>query len=238
MVNTLTISFLDVDTVLEPGEVLTFGRQAQICLDEGDDPYLHREAGLFIWFREMWWRENTERKIDLTVVRYNALADPQVIELQPGQESEPLTSLKGVVRLTSGPRDYEIEYVQREVPAPPRTSEQPVDGTVTEDFGVVALGENQRLLLAALAEPFLMNPGKEVTMPTNKAVMQRLDWTLTTYNRRLDGLCLRFAQRGVKGLVGTGTSKAQHRRKNLVDHVIRKRMITSDDLIDLPSSAT
>jgi hypothetical protein len=65
-------------------------------------------------------------------------------------------------------------------------------------------------------------------------VARRLDWTITKYNRKLDYLCRRLAEQGVEGLQGGSGSLASGRRQILVQHLVERGAITTEDLALLP----
>ena len=102
---------------------------------------------------------------------------------------------------------------------------------VTTTASSLPLTEEQRVLLVALAEAQLIDPSSTIDLPTNRQVAARLGWTITKYNRKLDGLCRKFAAAGVSGLHGTSDSLARDRRVRLVDHVVHAGVVTSDDLV-------
>jgi hypothetical protein len=103
--------------------------------------------------------------------------------------------------------------------------------TDTIQFGSVQLNEEQLLLVVALAEPLLRgDPSWPASMPPNREVAQRLGWTLTKFNRKLDYLCRRLTDQGVGGLQGGVADHASNRRLRLVEHLVESRAISSADL--------
>lgn len=52
---------------VEPGQELTFGRHADLVIDEANQ-YLHRVLGRFVHHQGRWWVENLGSQIELTVV--------------------------------------------------------------------------------------------------------------------------------------------------------------------------
>ncbi|MEM8924501.1 MAG: hypothetical protein AAGD35_13450 [Actinomycetota bacterium] len=97
----LTISF--VGETYRPERQLTFGRQAELSLDENS--YLHRRAGRFRLRDDTWWLENLGGRLRLTMVS----SDGSLLDLQPGSSS-PLLGDSGEISLTAGPTRYAIEY--------------------------------------------------------------------------------------------------------------------------------
>lgn len=97
----LTIRF--VSETYRPVTELTFGRQADLSLD--DNTYLHRTAGRFHLRASSWWLENLGGRLRLTMVA----SDGSLLDLQPGATS-PLLGDRGEVSITAGPTRYCIEY--------------------------------------------------------------------------------------------------------------------------------
>lgn len=100
-VTNLTVRF--VGETYRPLSDLTFGRDAELCLDNNN--YLHRRAGRFRIRSGTWWLENLGSRLRLTMVS----SDGSVIHLQPGA-SNPLLGVGGEVSLTAGPTRYQIDY--------------------------------------------------------------------------------------------------------------------------------
>jgi hypothetical protein len=85
--------------------------------------------------------------------------------------------------------------------------------------------------VAVLAESRLRGTNRD--LPTNEEAAQRLGWSISTFNRRLDWLCERLRRAGVAGLkLGSGR-RATGRRDRLVDHLLLSGVITTDDLARL-----
>jgi len=66
---------------------------------------------------------------------------------------------------------------------------------------------------------------------------QRLGWTQTRFNRKLDNVCDKLDKAGVRGLHGGPTSQAHSRRANLVDWAVSSRLVTADHLPALDAEA-
>jgi hypothetical protein len=58
----------------------------------------------------------------------------------------------------------------------------------------------------------------------------RLGWSTKKFDRKLDYLCARLSEQGVRGLRGERGIEATARRLTLVDHAIRNGLVTSADL--------
>jgi hypothetical protein len=103
-------------------------------------------------------------------------------------------------------------------------------GEVTTTASSLPMSAEQHLLLVALAEGRLRDPSAAGDLPTNRQIASRLGWTITKYNRKLDGLCVKFAAAGVSGLRGSSDALARDRRVRLVDHAVHAGVVTADDL--------
>ena len=64
-------------------------------------------------------------------------------------------------------------------------------------------------------------------MPEGPALVRALDETL---NRKLDGLCIKYAAAGIGGLRGSSDLLARDRRVRLTDHVVHAGIISAADL--------
>jgi hypothetical protein len=67
-------------------------------------------------------------------------------------------------------------------------------------------------------------------LPTNAAASTRLGWSLTTFNRKLDNVCDKYARAGVKGLHGHPGQLATNRRARLVEYVVAAKIVRADHL--------
>ncbi|MEL7209441.1 MAG: hypothetical protein AAGK32_14590 [Actinomycetota bacterium] len=92
-----------VGEIYRPAAELTFGRQADLSLD--DNNFLHRRAGRFRLRDNTWWLENIGSRLRLTMVS----SDGSLLDLQPGSSS-PLLGDRGEISVTAGPTRYSMEY--------------------------------------------------------------------------------------------------------------------------------
>lgn len=200
---------------------LIFGRGAELDVDS--NPFLHRHVGRFVFADGMWWVENLS---DRSPLRINAGETSVILS---ANDRSPLTQLDTTICFDAGPCNYEIHVHVDDIPDITPPIDLDSNRTVTLNPVVIPLNDEQRLLLAALAEPWLKDRHHRGPMPTNRSVAERLGWTDTKFNRKLDYLCGQLARRGVPGMRATGR-RALERRTNLVEHMLLTRQITSDDL--------
>ena len=102
------------------------------------------------------------------------------------------------------------------------------------------LTSSQFRLLVALGENTLRRAGAGSSdIPTNAAAAKRLNWSATTFNRKLDNVCDKYARAGVKGLRGGPGDLAINRRARLVEYVVAARVVRPEHLpiLDLPESS-
>lgn len=221
----LIVEFIDERVHVEPDDSLTFGRNASIVIDEAN-LYMHRIVGSFVHHEQGWWLRNDGTTIDLGL----AYSDGRTSRVPPGA-AEPLVGSGGVVRFRSGPSNYELGFFLAEPVLPPPPPEAHRGDRITKPFGVIRLNHDQRLLLVALAEPWLaMPPPESPSLPTNAEVALRLGWSLKKLERKLDYLCSRLSRLGVPGLRGAKGVEANDRRAHLVEHVLATSMIDARDL--------
>lgn len=224
----LTIQFCDHEWRVGPDHSLEFGRDAACTIDEANR-YLHRVAGEFRHEAGHWWLRNVGSHLPLSILE--AAGRPMVV-LPPGVETT-LWPGEFAVILEAGPARYEL---RGHCPAPAGQVEPPAETATDEPdhtarWGVLDLNDDQRALLAALAEPRLRDPLAEPTaLPPNRQTAIRLGWTLSKFNRKLDHLCGRLARHGVRGLQGSVETTAYKRRQNLVDHALAHRLVLPHDL--------
>lgn len=228
----LIVEFVGTEHHVEPGTEFTFGRSADLIVD--DNPYLHRVVGRFVWSNGLWWLVNAGTSIAL---RLADTASPSYMKVAPGTQI-PMSFESARLSFEAGASNYEltIELVTG-------TDDDDVtlgdhddvdDAEATTTAASLPLNAEQRLLLVALAAPSLREPGTEFDLPTNREVASSLGWTITKFNRKLDGLCRKYSSAGVSGLRGSSDLLARDRRLRLVEHVITSGVITDADLALLP----
>lgn len=217
--------------VLEVADDVTFtiGRDADLVID--DNPFLHRRFLRLRRERSMWTLANVGRLLAATVADGDGVVQAW---LAPGARL-PLVFDKSVVWFTAGPTTYEFAILQQEAPFSVAVPEIPATGPTTQ--GRTSLTPEQRLLLVALAEPMLRRRVRgAVNSPSSADAADRLGWTLTKFNRKLDNLCQKFERMGVRGLHGDQQRLASDRKARLVEYALATRLVDPRDLelIDAP----
>lgn len=227
----LHLFFIDELTVAEPGDVVTFGRSGDIEVDEANQ-YMHRIVGTFFDQDNVWWLANKSRHGQLTLVGNTG----RLTRLPPEAVSA-IAEPSGVLRFDAGPTTYELGWTLpgKEPLMPPVVDDEGSLSMVTSQFGIVPLNEEQRQLLAALAERCILDTSASTAdLPANASVAHRLGWSAKKLDRKLDYLCARLASEGVRGLRGEKGFEAIDRRSRLVEHVMASGMISDADLENLP----
>lgn len=228
----LTVDFCGEVHRLESGAEgwFTIGREGDLVVD--DNPFLHRRFLQIGWSDGLWWVVNAGTQLAATV----SDADGSVQAwLSPGARL-PVVFGRTVLRFTAGPTTYELELVQDAAPfdAPGHLAD--VDGETT--IGMVPFTVDQKRLVVALAEPLLRQNGRGTAMvPSSAEAADRLGWTITKFNRKLDNVCQKLTKIGVRGLHGGPGELASGRRARLVEYAVSVRIVTADDLplLDRPS---
>lgn len=212
-----------IDIVSVP---FTIGRLGDFAVD--DNPFLHRTFLTIGRTGDLWLLSNVGDRLTAT------LSDPAArLEsfVAPGAVL-PLAFGETIVRFTAGPTTYEFSiHVPGTVDAAmPVHAERGGETTV----GRVELTRDQRLLIVALAEPALRGDSRSSTaLPSSPQAAQRLGWTTTKFTRKLDNVCQKLANQGVRGLHGGPGVLASNRRARLVEYALAVRLVTRQDLAEL-----
>ena len=212
---------------LEPGDTLEFGRNAQLVID--DNRYLHRRIGRFEYRNNLWMLSNIGRSLYITVL--DTQTQSQSI-IAPGRQGV-LTFTPALVRFRAGRTTYELIVTGAQMP--PSSSDASDHTMDTFTFSHYPLTPTQRLLVVALAEETLREPGLGVRIPNSNQVAGRLNWTITQFNRKLDNVCAKLTKAGIPGLHGAPGALASDRRRNLVEFAIQSGLVDADDLMLLDS---
>lgn len=208
----------------------TIGRDADLVLD-ADNRFLHRQFLSVSESEHVWLLANVGNRLTATV------SDPDgrlEAFLSPGAVL-PLVFELTHVRFTAGPTSYEFSI---SLSNPSFAAGRVVDTDVGDTTaGRVVMTPDQLRLILALAEPALTGrSGRGTALPSSGAAAQRLGWTTTKFNRKLDNVCQKLAAQGVRGLHGGPGRLASNRRARLVEYALAVRLVTRDDLalIDEP----
>ena len=57
-----------------------------------------------------------------------------------------------------------------------------------------------------------------------------MGWTLKKFEKKIDNVCDRLSNRGVRGLKGEAGNLAANRRARLVEYALAARLVTVEDL--------
>lgn len=220
----LTVDYCGEEHHLTPGDTLTIGRDADLVVDDAN-PFLHRVLVEVSFAGGFWWVANVGSRLAVTV---SGEAGSLQSLVGPGSRL-PIVLPALSVLFTAGETTYEVE-VRCDVPvfAPPAAVPDP-GGDKT--LGSVALTASQFRLVLALAEHMLRRVGSGPSeLPSNARAAERLGWSITTFNRKLDNVCDKFSQAGVKGLRGGPGRHATQRRVRLVEYAVAARIVRPEHL--------
>jgi hypothetical protein len=216
--------------VPDDGE-LSIGRDADLVVDE-DNPFLHRRFLTIVQSDSLWWLTNVGSRLSATITDG---AGALQAWLAPGARLPLVFDITKVV-FTAGPTTYELS-IHVDTPAFGRSPsrEEPVGETTV---GSVQLTESQKQLILALAEPLLLREGSGMSaVPTSARAAERLGWSRTKFNRKLDNVCDKLDRLGIRGLRGGPGRLASNRRTRLVEHAVSTRLVTAEDLPLLEDAA-
>lgn len=225
----LRVEFCGEEYSATNDQTLTIGRSADIVID--DNKFLHRVLAEFRHANGLWWIDNVGSSIGLAL---NDDTSTSSARIAPGT-STPIAYDSATLRFDAGGTSYELALdvigpaiaddedvdVDEELPEP---TGNPDERTATTSH--IPLTDDQFTLLVALAGPIV----DDVAMPTNRLIAASLDWTVTKFNRKLDGLCAKYSKAGVAGLHGSSDRLAKDRRTRLAEHVVEAGIITQADI--------
>lgn len=217
------VDFCGEIVAVPPQGLVTIGREGDLCID--DNPYLHRR---FLEVRhegELLWLANVGAALAATVADEAGLVQSW---LSPGAQV-PLVFPRTVVWFTAGPTTYELDIVNPEPRFVPVVEEQGGAGETT--LGRMSFTPDQKLLILALAEDILRRGQRgNGAIPHSRTAAERLGWTQSKFNRKLDNVCEKLTRIGVRGLIGNQDRTASNRRARLVEYALAARMVTVEDL--------
>ncbi|WP_371203187.1 hypothetical protein [Microbacterium sp. BWT-B31] len=219
----LTVDFAGELFQVDPQRPFTVGREGDLSID--DNLFLHRNFLTIEHLGGLWILSNVGSRLSATVTDSASRVQAW---LAPGARL-PLVFAATTVIFSAGPTTYELTIHAAE---PMFRETQPADESDgLSTIGAVPLTPSQRLMILALAEPVLRREGTGMSeLPTSAQAAQRLGWTLTRFNRKLDNVCDKLDRIGVPGMRGGVRSFATNRRVRLVEHAISARLVTREDL--------
>jgi len=225
----VTVDFCGELFEADPARPLTIGRTGDIEID--DNPYLHRSFLQVVEDGGLWWLANVGTTLTATVADKKGLFQAW---LNPGARI-PLALERFTVWFTAGPTTYDFDIV---VDTPAFVSTAPDDDPPARDsagettVGRVSFTPDQKLLIVALAEPFLRRGQSGVAqIPSSADAAARLGWKVTRFNRKLDNVCQKLADAGTRGLHGGPGKLASNRKARLVEHALSTRLVGEADLV-------
>lgn len=209
---------------LVPGRPFIIGREGDLEVD--DNPYLHRHFLELSHHEGLWWLANVGVRLAATISSAGGAVQSW---LSPGARM-PLVFERNVIVFTAGPVTYELSLHTEE--APYEVSRQ-VEVSMSGETTVmpVRFTTLQKQLIVALAEPMLRHEGVSVNeLPSSGAAAERLGWTMSKFNRKLDNVCDKLDRMGVRGLRGGPGKLATNRRARLVEYAVTSQVVTRADL--------
>jgi len=228
MIPAVTLDFCGEEYLPDPGGHFAIGREGDLVLDE-DNVFLHRSFLSIYHQADLWWLENVGSQLSATVADGTGTFQAW---LAPGARL-PLVFSSTVIWFTAGPTTYEFDIHVSDVPFERLPISESSDGQVT--LGPVNLTAEQKLLLVALCEDLLSRRKVGAgAVPQSAQVAKRLTWPVTKFNRKLDLICEKFTEAGVKGLRGGVAGAASSRKARLIEYAMAARIVTVDDLGLLP----
>jgi hypothetical protein len=227
----VTVEFAGERFPVRSGDVFTVGREGDLAIE--DNLFLHRHFLTIECVDGLWLLSNVGTRLAATVTDAGGRVQAW---LAPGARL-PLVFETTSVIFSAGPTTYELTVHAAEPTFRETTRFDDEVGQST--IGDVPLTQSQKVMIVALAEPVLRREGAGMSeLPTSAQAAQRLGWTLTRFNRKLDNVCDKLDRIGVPGLRGGARSYATNRRVRLVEHAIAARLVTRDDLPLLDAEAS
>lgn len=210
-------------------QVFTIGREGDLEVDE--NPYLHRQFLTVARYDGIWWLSNVGKRLSATISDKTGGLQAW---LAPGARL-PLVFSQTTVVFTAGPTTYEVGVHMNQPAFRQEWSADDPDGATT--IGPVTLTESQRALVVALAEPMLRRDGTGLSaVPSSAKAAERLGWSITKFNRKLDNVCDKLDKAGIAGLRGGAGKLATNRKARLVEHAVTSHLVTYDDLAMLDTT--
>ncbi len=224
----VTVEFCGEEFTAPLDAPLTIGRVADVEID--DNPYLHRVFLQVHREHDLWWLTNVGSTLTATVGDRKGLFQAW---LSPGARI-PLALEAFTVWFTAGPTTYDFDITVDDATFTSIVTEpelEPEDSPGETTVGRVSMTPDQKLLVIALCESFLRTTyAGQGQIPSSAQAAERLGWTTTKFNRKLDNVCQKLADAGTRGLHGGPGKLASNRKARLVEHALSTRMVTEADL--------
>ncbi len=201
------------------------GRDADVVID--DNPFLHRHFLRVAWREQLWWLDNVGAQLSATVADSGRSFQAW---LSPGA-SLPLVFPETTVWFSAGPTTYDFDIRLVEAPLQPVTAPSLDLDSGATTIGQCTLTPEQLLLVVALCEPVLRRGERGAgSVPASGVAAERLGWSITKFNRKLDNVCDKLDAFGVRGLHGGPTRLASSRKARLVEYAVSTRLVTAAHL--------
>ncbi|GAB3411473.1 hypothetical protein GCM10027515_33090 [Schumannella luteola] len=228
----VTIDFIGEQYRVEHPNDFTVGRDADLTID--DNPYLHRHFLRIYEDFGLWWLGNVGSLLSATVSDGTGQVQAW---LAPGAKL-PIVFQTMHIMFSAGSTTYDFTIHTDEDYF--NTSTAAASQGTSTTIAPVTLTTSQRQLILSLAEGLLRQtvPGRG-DIPTSANAAQRLGWSMTTFNRKLDNVCDKLDKIGVQGLRGGAGKLATNRRARLVEYAIASHLVSVEDLylLDLPKDS-
>ncbi|MDE0545151.1 hypothetical protein [Microbacterium sp. C7(2022)] len=219
----LIVDFAGEEFRVRSGDVFRVGREGDLAID--DNLFLHRHFLTVENVDGLWLLSNVGSRLRATVTDSASRVQAW---LAPGARL-PIVFAATSVIFSAGATTYELTIRIDEPPFRETAHFATDDGQST--IGEVPLTPSQRVMILALAEPLLRREGTGMSeLPTSAQAAERIGWTTTRFNRKLDAVCDKLDRIGVPGMRGGARSYATNRRARLVEHAIAARLVTREDL--------
>lgn len=220
----LVIDFVGERSVIDPRRVTTIGRDADIVVD-GVNRFLHRKFLALSYDHSMWWIANVGATLCATIADESGALTAY---LAPGA-ALPLVFPRTTIWFSAGSTTYEFDVLVDQPAYEPACVMVDAEGQRT--IGRVSFTPDQLLMVLALCEEALRRGNRAPSaIPTNIMAAKRLGWSVTKFNRKLDNVCDKLSQRGVRGLRGDLEQMATSRKSRLVEYALAARVVTPEDL--------
>jgi len=218
---TLIVTFEEARYQVTGDEPFTFGRAGTLRIDDTNRE-LHRVQGVLRYATDTWWLFNHARSTSMVVTH---LHSPSFSRVAPASATA-LPWGACAITFSAGKANYRIEVddPHRDEPSEPDAHVPIGDATLTS--GQLIFNEEQFQLLAVISEPRIAGPISEADLYSNRQIAQRLGWSLTKVNRKLDNLCIKLDKAGIQGLRGDIAGAATQRRLNLANFGVESGLIT------------